>query len=302
MSSVRPAFAMLAVSVLAAAGAGAQTLDIYSEFQRVDPFGEVAPADRGLARREILSPAVARNGFASFHIVLSVPPKESYFLFVGTNPPNACRIALYREHFVKTEQGWIPDTLVETPRLPDFGVMPDPDDDIAGQTTRVYLLDLWIPPDTPLQGFRLEVQMKVGIWVIRPMEVRVMAARVPDLADLPSGPRKSLPPVDRGADAAAIDPLSEYVAGAPRATNAPPLTLRGLIRRNAIQDMALAGSLPGAVAGPDALARRVADLFGSSYRSYPRIFGAEWYLRIRDFLVGQASRPVQGQAGRPAPP
>ncbi|MBZ5725222.1 MAG: hypothetical protein LAP87_09520 [Acidobacteriia bacterium] len=292
MSRARPAFALLCGGVLAAAGACAQTLDIYSEFQRVDPFGAVVAADRGLARREILSPAVARNAFASFHVVVSVPAKESYFLFVGTNPPNACSFTLYREHFVKTEQGWIPDTLVETPRIPDFGVMPDPDENIDGQTTRLYLLDLWIPPDTPLHGFRLEVQMKVGIWVIRPLEVRVMAARVPDLTGVPSGPEKSIPPIDRGADAAAIDPLTAYVSGAAMATNAPPLTLRGTIRRNAIQDMLLAGSLPAAVAGPQAMGKRVVDLFGSNYQSYARISGAEWYLRLRDFLAGQASRPV----------
>jgi hypothetical protein len=130
-----------------AAVAGAQTLDIYSEFQRVDPFGNVVAADRALAQREILSPAVVRNGFASFHVVVSVPPKESYFLFVGTNPPNACRYTLYREHFAKTENGWIPDALTETPRLPDWGVMPDPDDHVEGQTARLYLLDVWIPPD-----------------------------------------------------------------------------------------------------------------------------------------------------------
>ena len=112
--------------------------------------------------REILSPAVARNGFASFHIAVSVPPKESYFLYVVTNPIEACHVALYKEHFVKTPSGWIPDRLTEVHRLPDFGVMPDPDDGVEGQTTRVYLLDLWIPPTADLSRFRVEVQLKVA--------------------------------------------------------------------------------------------------------------------------------------------
>jgi hypothetical protein len=272
-----------------AAVAGAQTLDIYSEFQRVDPFGNVVAADRALAQREILSPAVVRNGFASFHVVVSVPPKESYFLFVGTNPPNACRYTLYREHFAKTENGWIPDALTETPRLPDWGVMPDPDDHVEGQTARLYLLDVWIPPDADTKGFRLELQLKSALWVIRPMEVRVLAARVPDLTDLPDAPEKDLPSVVRGADAAAFDPLSQYIGGSPISTNAPPLTLRGLLRRNAIQDMALAQSLSVDVAGPQALERRALDLFWTNFQFFPRVFGAEWYLRIRDFLYREAS-------------
>ena len=88
--------AIVWITALAATAAWAQSLEIYSEFQRVDPFGNIVPMDRALRPREILSPAVARNAFASFHIVVSVPPKESYFLYVLPNPLNACRVALYR--------------------------------------------------------------------------------------------------------------------------------------------------------------------------------------------------------------
>ena len=56
---------------------------------------------------------MVRNGFASFHIVVTVPPPDTYLLYVATNPLNACRVNLYREHFVKTSRGWIPDTLTE---------------------------------------------------------------------------------------------------------------------------------------------------------------------------------------------
>src|SRR6202158_2570466 len=140
---------------LAASLMPAQSLEVYSEFQRVDPFGNIVAADRAEHPREILSPAVARNGFASFHVVVSVPPATNYFLYVVTNPLNACRVALYKEHFVKTPKGWIPDALAEVRRLPDFGVMPDPDENIPGQNTRVYLLDLWIPPDADVARFRL---------------------------------------------------------------------------------------------------------------------------------------------------
>src|SRR5437763_9664299 len=87
----------------------AQSLEVYSEFQRVDPFGSIVAADRAETPREILSPAVARNGFVSFHVVVSGPAQTNYFLYVVTNPVSACRVALYKENFVKTRDGWVPD-------------------------------------------------------------------------------------------------------------------------------------------------------------------------------------------------
>jgi len=264
-----------------AMGARAQTVDIYSEFSRVDPFGQVVAADRGWHRREVLSPAVARNSFAAFHVVVSVPENESYLLYVGTNPLDACRVSLYKEHFILTAGGWIPDRLSEVHRLPDFGTMPDPDDGIRGQTTRVYLLEVWIPPDAPVRRFRLEVQLKVAYWDVRPMEVRVLAARVPEIPQNDGGP---LPPIEASADVAAAQPLMQYLAGATQWTMDRPLTVRGIIRRNAVQDMALAGTMDVRAAGPEALARRALDLVWGNLQLVPRVLGAEWYLRLRDFL------------------
>jgi hypothetical protein len=273
--------------VLLASALRAQSLDIYPEFRRVDPFGAVVAADRALAPREVLSPAVARNGFASFHIVVSLPPKETYLLYVAPNPLNACRVALYKEHFVKTSQGWIPDTLVEVTHLPDFGVMPDPDDNIEGQNTRLYLLDLWIPPNADVARFRVEVQLKVADWIIRPMEVRVMPARIPAIPTADAGKLPSLPAVQQGADFPALQVVREYLSRAPLRLGPQPLTLRGIIRRNAIQDVALAASMDPAIAGPDVVERRVIDLLWNNFRFVPHVFGAEWYLRLRDFLYSQ---------------
>ncbi len=271
----------LGIAVLSFA-ANAQTLDIFSEFHRLDPFGNVVRADRGAVTREILSPGVARNGYASFHIAVSVPPKESYFLYVATNPLTACRVDLYREHFVQTPSGWIPDKLVPLERLPDFGVMPDPDDGIEGQTTRLYLLDLWIPPNADVDRFRLEVQLKVADWTIRPMEVRVLPARFPDIQPAPEGPFPPLPPLDAGADSAALSAYADYLAGVPPRSYGQPKTLVELIRRNAIQDMALGRTLQPWGAGPEGPARTAPALW-----TFPRILGAEWYLRIRDWLYSQ---------------
>ena len=265
--------------------AHAQSVDIYPEFRRVDPFGAVVAADRGLVPREILSPAVPRNAHASFHVVVSVPPKESYLLYVATNPLNACRVSLYREHFTRTSHGWIPETLTEVTQLPDFGVAPDPDDGIEGQNTRLYLLDLWVPPDSNPGRFRLEVQLKVGEWIVRPMELRVVEAWVPEI---PAASRPAvLPAVEQGSDAAALGALREYESGVSPRVAARPATLREIVYRNAAQDMMLAGLLDREIGGKEAIERRALELLRSNYAGGLSVYGAEWYLRLRDFLLTQ---------------
>ncbi len=270
----------------------AQSLEIYSEFQRVDPFGRIVATDRAETPREILSPAVARNGFASFHLVVSVPPQNNYFLYVVTNPVNACRVALYREHFVKTKDGWVPDPLSELRRLPDFGAVPDPDEQIPGQNTRVYLLDIWIPPETAAGRFRLEVQLKVGYFIVKPLEIRVLDARIPDpAAAMKRGAPTSLPGIEEPADSAAAAALAQYIAGGVAGEAAipddHPVTVRGIIRRNAVQDMALAALLNRNKAGPDRMKERWSTLAGS------RLLGAERYLRIRDFVYKESAEGPQ---------
>jgi hypothetical protein len=275
-----------AAVVFTAAILPAQSLDLYSEFQRVDPFGEIVKSDRAGSPREILSPAVPRNGFASFHVVVSVPPRTSYFLFVVTNPVNACRVALYREHFTKTTDGWVPDTLSEVRRLPDFGVVPDPDEHIPDQTARLYLLDVWIPPDAAVGRFRLEVQLKVGYFMVRPLEIRVTPALVP--GNSKTVETAALPALEQSADASAAAPLSAYLAGKAETPEAHPLTIRSIIRRNAIQDMAIAATLDPGRGGPDALRKRRDEFHARA--APPESLGAEWYLRIRDSLYAEAQK------------
>jgi len=276
---------LLMLLAMAAGSLAAQSVDIYSEFSRVDPLGAIVAADRGSQPRETLSPAVSRNAWASFHVVIAAPPQTTYLLYVVTNPLNACRVALYKEHFVKTAAGWVPDRLTELKHLPDFGVIPDPEDGVGEQTARAYLLDLWIPPNAEIARFRLEVQLKVGTWVIRPMEVRVIAPRVPDL-HVATEP-VPLPPVSSGADAVALGALLD-----PNARTYPlPATVRAIILRNAVQDMALASRLDAAVAGPEALRQRWEILKSASGDSVvPRPTGAERYLRLRDWIYSEAQR------------
>ena len=80
--------------IVAALPLTAQSLRVYSDLARIDSTGEVtAPAQP----REILSPAIVRNGFTSFQIVVQVKSGTPYWLYVGENPDNAVKVTLYRE-------------------------------------------------------------------------------------------------------------------------------------------------------------------------------------------------------------
>ena len=255
------------VPVLPAPG---QSVQVYSEFDRVDPFGAIVSVDRGVKPREILSPAVPRNGFLSLHVAVTVPPHEDYFLYVVPSPKDACHVAVYKEHFTATRAGWIPDALEPVLRLPHFGAMPDPAEKIPQQTTRVYLLDLWIPPNARPPGFRLELQLKVGDWVVWPIEVRVLPFAVPVQS---GGLTRPLPPVDQPADAATRAPVEDLFAGVTESREIDVDSVRAVIRRNAIQDVVLARTLDR-----NALRKQL---------NAPRPAGAEWYLHVRDWIYRQ---------------
>jgi hypothetical protein len=248
----------------------AQSVTIYSELQRPNPLGEIVEPDRGARPREILSPAAPRNGFISFHVAVTAPAGTNYLLYVVTTPLDACRVSLYKEEFAKTKVGWIPDGLDPVTQLPSFGAMPDMAAKIPGQTTRVYLLDVWIPPEGKPPGFRLDVRLKTAEWIVSPMEVRVLPVTVPPV---PGGVNRRLPPIEESAAAAVRAPVEDFLAGMTESRDISSNTVRAIIRRNAIQDMALATALDRAALRKLWLA--------------PHPAGAEWYLRIRDWIYRQ---------------
>ena len=54
-----------------------------------------------------------RNGVSPLRIVVELDKPEPYSLDIGQNPENAVKARLYRENFIDTPQGFIPDTLTE---------------------------------------------------------------------------------------------------------------------------------------------------------------------------------------------
>ena len=257
------------------------TLTVRSEFLRVDPGGAILAQDATPQPRELLSPAVVRNAYASFLVVVETP-RVNYFLFAGSNPENVFRVAMYRAEFSQHGEDWIPDVLKPV-ELPHFGVIPDPESLAPRQSARVYLMDVWVPADAPVGRTRLEVQVKAGTWTVWPMEVRILPPVVPM-----DRPRSAVPLPDPRlrADESATAPLVEFVErhgqGPAEAAQSPaagaPRTLREAIRRNAEQDMALARTLNA----EEAVVALKAKMAGAG--------GGEWYLGVRDWIYRAAAR------------
>ena len=151
-----------------------QSIQVYSEFARIDATGEVtAPAQP----REILSPAIVRNGFTSFQVVVRVPKNTPYSLYIGENPLHAAKVTLYRESTGHMEA-------IELP--------------YQGDSTQVFWLDLWTDGEAPIRRIKIEPQMSINLadndlgWITYPMEVRVVEARVPETPRRTAGDMKTL--------------------------------------------------------------------------------------------------------------
>ena len=258
----------LLAAVAIAAPAFCHDIRVYSEFTRTDPFGEIVPPDRGAPPREILSPAIPRNAFSGFHIVITGNPGDAFTLHVGQNPENAVRITVYRETYVRSASAWIPDgvTRVDLPYAGKLGP------EIPGQTAQAFWMDLWVDPGAPVRRIKVEPDVFMdGRWIRYPMEVRVMEASAPGAV---SGRARDLPPVSAPSDASAHAALcgallSDTDAGA-------PVTIRAMIARDARQDAAIAGGR-----------ERLAQLAGAERPDWcskhvPQTSGPEWFLRVRD--------------------
>jgi hypothetical protein len=279
----------LALAALAASG-WAQTLRMYSEFQRIDPFGAVVAADRAERPREILSPALARNAHATFQVVIALPSGEPYSLFAVQNPVDAVQVAAYRPIYVQRGTAWIPDEL-EPLKLSATRQILNIARQVPGQTATVVWLDLWVPANAPTRRTRFEVQLCVGDqWIVYPLELRIVVPPIP----IARGPLEPLAPLAAPAAASAAGPLRAYLCGVTRGGEQGPLSIRALIRRNARQDVALARSLRSATLAGDILAA-----LGGPQRAKwcqtpggaPQL-GAEWYLCVRDALYRAALQPI----------
>lgn len=221
--------------------AAAQPLNVLSDLARVDPKTK---ATQPATPREILSPAIIRNGFTSFQIVVDAPETTPWQLYVAQNPENAVNVTLYRE---------IGDRLEKV-------------ESASGTGTQVFWMDLWTKRGAPVERIKVEPQLNINNdWVIYPIEARVVETTVPDA---PSG----------GWPAGVTGPMEVmrgFVCGTKFEAGTPGKepSVASLRFRNAQQDRALAAS----VSKPELQQR-----FGACDAATPE--NPEAYLRVRDLL------------------
>ena len=269
-----------ALLLLAASGAVlcGQRITVFSEFQRPGPDGGVAAPDQTSSRREILSPALVRNGWASFLFTVEAPPGGSYTIYIAQNPDNTAKADLYQLEYADAGGRWIPDGMKPL-QQPVQAVLS------AGQKTQAYLLDLFLPESAPVERFRLEIQLHAaGRWTIYPMEMRPMETVAPAQPPL----RGTLAPLAARADSTATQALRAALCGAGEGAEARLDTLRAVILRNALQDLALARRQAGGEGKMllETFLRAggwtARETFCRAEEPAPR--GPEWWLRVRGFL------------------
>jgi hypothetical protein len=234
--------------------APAQPLRVYSEFAKIDAHGNVTAPE---SPREILSPAIARNAFSTFQVVIQVPPGTPYTFRVGLNPESAVKVMLYRETAGRAVNGG--------PELKRI------DEPWESSSTQILWMDLWVEKDAPVRRIKVEPQLFLdGDWVIYPMEVRVREQQVPT-------------PSAQGAVPTAASFLDPFIV-MQAALCKKPLTVPGLTAttaaglryRNAIQDVALAE------AATDADREDLKKRLGGCNAKLPA--DPEAYLRVRDYF------------------
>jgi hypothetical protein len=184
---------------------------VYSEFARVDTTtGEVLAPE---SPREIISPAVVRNGFTSFQVVVQAAPEDKWWLFVGQNPENAFKVTMYQE----TATG------LQAAELP-----------IRSQGNAVFWMDVWTDADAVVRRVKLEPELNLhDDWVTSPLEARVVEA--------------STPGVHVEAAGTPVSAMRGFLCGAPKMPDSMAvegISLPNLRLRNARQDLALAASAP----------------------------------------------------------
>ncbi len=249
---------LLAAALLAMPGAS-QTLNVYSEFAQIDAQGNVVAPE---TPREILSPALVRNGFTTFQVVVQAPPDMSWVLRIGQNPEKAADVALYRN--------------VE--KHLEFSAEP-----VAGKGTDIFWMDVRVAKDAPVRRIKVEPVVEVkGEWVTYPMEMRVRENIVPDGPPLVLDPTAT--PAPQPAQAVPPERLRAYLCG-PSQPSEPVRVLAGRFRaltaddlhsRNSEQDVAMASQL--SAVNRDELRKWMG---GCAARAST---DPEAYLRVRDYF------------------
>lgn len=286
----------IALGLVCGIASAQPSLRVYTEFQRLDPSGNIVAVDKSEHPREVLSPAILRGGHSLFQVLATVPENTPFWVFIGQNPERTVSVTAYKPVYVKRGEALVPDGIENVP-VADTGWIGDSAPRPAAQTTAVYWLDVWVPPKTPPGRFRLEVQLNFSDrWIIYPMEMRVLKPAVTNPGAAPAG---SPAPPEVPADTFARGPFLSWLCGPGKNGAGAAANLGDLIRRGARQDIALAQAIEAKI-GRDALAVGLMKAIGSDKPaaawckapSVPTEDGAEWYLRVRDYIYRTADKTL----------
>ena len=229
-------------AIFGALACAAQPVQVFTEFVRLDASGKVLAPE---TPREILSPALIRNGFTSFQVAIAAEKNEHWRLFIGQNPENAVAVTMYRETGQRLDPVQLP---------------------VEGDGSAVFWMDVWTGRGAPVARIKIEPQLDYrGDWVIYPIEGRVMEATAGD-GPWPAGTQDP------------VEMMRVFLCAVKASAEVPspasgPVTLARLRDRNARQDLSLASKAPR---------EEVRKLFGACEASPPD--DVEWYLKIRDYL------------------
>jgi hypothetical protein len=134
--------------------AGGLSAQEIAEVQVVSEFAN------GPGGREILSPALVRNGWSRFRLMIRGPAATSFELDIAQNPEGAARTALFRDG--------------KPVDLPVRSLIP-------ASGTALFTVEFWINGDAPVRRIKLEPQVytEASKWIVYPMEGRVVERAVP---------------------------------------------------------------------------------------------------------------------------
>ncbi|MEP7362233.1 MAG: hypothetical protein ABI972_03180 [Acidobacteriota bacterium] len=283
----------LLFALLPAAAAGPLEVRVYSELRRVGPDGAVIEADSIGHPREIISPAVPRQAFSSFRIVVSAPAGKYFSLFLGHNPEHVLQTTLYKETWTQVGKSWVPDGLQKV-STPYTGMIPEAALGPEQQAVQSFWLDVYAPSQAQIRRVRLEVQLNSGDdWIIYPMEVRIESLVSPK----PDFISPALSDVRLPASETAFQHLETYLCGVKQRHGASPPNGRMLIFRNAQQDVLWARMIEK-VHGRDFTVAGILSAIGApdaktwcEQRLEPRApYDPESYWKVRNWLMKNAEQ------------
>ncbi len=175
---------------LFAGKASAADLVAYSEYLRPDPFGQIVVSDRSSAnsqgegaKTKVIELRAARNGYASFHLAVHMPNGGAYSLLLDLRDPSRrVQIDLFKTwfHFSISDKKYYPDALIPV-LIPYQSELPDPENQIKGQTDQVFWVDIWVPKEAKPGLYQGNAVLRAGrAESVLKIQLKVLQAIIPE--------------------------------------------------------------------------------------------------------------------------